>query len=582
MFPGGFGAAALPGVVCMDLRTGEEMWKNESMPQISRGQVVNFEGENQYGAIAYLWATSGNKWQMYDAFTGRLISTIENATSGTFVYGPKGELLVYILDGAKNQLLLWNSTLTFVKGLTSWAAGAWRPTATVDWSKGLQWNVSIPDVPGVQGLRFIDYKAGVIVAESTEDAPTFVHVGYDTVTGQQLWVQNRTDYGYGFSGSGMAGLISGMSKTINEGVYVFYEKETLEWHAFNAKTGTKIWTTEPMNTFTGTDYSMYDWAAKIAYGKLYVTGYSGHVVAFDLTDGTHLWTYSQGSSGMQTPYGSWPVLDGLTVADGKLYVPTVEHTPYTPMMRGYTLFCIDAETGTFLWKIPGFPQSLALADGYLVAENGYDNLIYCFGKGQSETTVSATVGGGRAITIQGTVTDQSPGQTGIGVPAAGTPAIADEHMDAWMKYLYMQEPMPTNATGVTVNIFISDQNGNMVHNIQAISDISGHYAISWVPTNNGLYTVTAAFDGTKSYYASTAVTSIAIDTESAAEPTSTPQTTPASTITSAITPTIPTSPSSAPLAPREGIPTETFLIIAATAIVIGIASLIALMLRRRQ
>lgn len=581
MFPGSFGAAALPGVICIDLRTGQEIWKKEDMPQISRGQVVNFEGENQYGAIAYLWATSGSTWQMFDAFTGRLISNYTNAGSGTTVYGPKGELLVYTLNAANNWLSLWNSTLVFVKDLTGWSAGAWRPTATVNWSRGIQWNVTIPDVPGSQSIGFIDYDAGVIVAESTIDAPTFIDVGYDTKTGTQLWTQNRTGYGYGFSGAGMPGLISSMAKTINQGVYVFYQKETQQWHAFNALTGNKMWSTVSVNSLTGTDYSMYDWAAKIAYGKLYVTGYSGCVIAFNLQTGDHLWTYSQGSSGLQTPYGSWPVLDGLTVGDNKIYVPCVEHTPYTPMMRGYTLFCIDAQTGEFLWKIPGFPQSVAIADGYLVHENGYDNLIYCFGKGQTLTTVSApqnSIVKGHTVTITGSITDQSPG-------ALGSPVISDVDMTAWMKYLYMQEPKPTNATGVQVTITAVDSQGNIQTIGQTTTDLNGNYGIMWTPTLEGLHKIIATFEGTCSYFASDATTYAAVEASSAAplsniiSPTSTPALNePLNPTTPTIAPIIIDSPSPAP---NTGINTSTELYIALVAVIIIAAiTTLALFLRK--
>ena len=53
-----------------------------------------------------------------------------------------------------------------------------------------------------------------------------------------------------------------------------------------------------------------------------------------------------------------------------------------------------------------------IADGYLTA-SGYDGYTYVFGKGKSETTVTApdvAVPKGTAITIKGTVLDMSPAQ----------------------------------------------------------------------------------------------------------------------------------------------------------------------------
>ena len=296
----------------------------------------------------------------------------------------------------------------------------------------------------------------------------------------------------------------------------------MQWHVINIKTGQEKWATEPLNTYTNTDFSVYDWSGQIAYGKLIVDGYSGCVIAFDLDTGEHLWTFDQGSSGLMTPYGTWPSFGGVTVADNKVYFGVTEHTPNTPMLRGYNLYCMDVESGKLLWKMPGFFTSIAISGGKLVGYAGYDNQIYCYGPGLSATTVTATPGIGNAVTIQGTVTDQSPGQTAIGVPAAGTPAISDASMDDWMAYLYMQQPAPTNATGVPLTLYVTDQAGNIVYTTNATSDALGHYAVSWTPTSNGIYTVTAVFDGTDSYYASTAVTSIAVDKAAAASPTATP------------------------------------------------------------
>jgi hypothetical protein len=67
--------------------------------------------------------------------------------------------------------------------------------------------------------------------------------------------------------------------------------------------------------------------------------------------------------------------------------------------------------------------TMPVADGYLVAFNGYDNSLYCFGKGQTATTVEApsTAILGSSLVILGTVTDQSADQTCLGTPAKGTP-----------------------------------------------------------------------------------------------------------------------------------------------------------------
>ena len=64
---------------------------------------------------------------------------------------------------------------------------------------------------------------------------------------------------------------------------------------------------------------------------------------------------------------------------------------------------------------------------------------------------------GSPVTIRGTVSDQSAGQTCLGIPAKGSPAISDASMSSWMEYLYQQKPQPANATGVPVTLSILTQ-----------------------------------------------------------------------------------------------------------------------------
>jgi hypothetical protein len=80
-----------------------------------------------------------------------------------------------------------------------------------------------------------------------------------------------------------------------------------------------------------------------------------------------------------------------------------------------------------------------------------------------------------------------------------------------MAYLYMQQPKPTNATGVTVTLTAVDPNNNLITLGKATSDDTGNYALAWAtPDIPGLYTVTATFSGTNSYYGSSAETSFTV------------------------------------------------------------------------
>ncbi|MEM2889265.1 MAG: PQQ-binding-like beta-propeller repeat protein [Candidatus Bathyarchaeia archaeon] len=530
---GGFMGVNLPGVVCVDLRTGEEIWRKEDMPQINFGQIFDYESPNQHGAQPYLWSCTTTDWKMFDAFTGALLVTLENATStvGGFstnvVFGPHGELLVYSISGANNRFIMWNSTKAITERWNLIFGGAgimtatlrwmWRPGfpgfTELDWRDGIQLNVSIPDVPGQQSLSFVDYEDGVVLAESVlpgDPYPTFVHIGYNATTGTELWRQNRTNYGFGFAGPALPSLLWLNNPLPREGVYAFFQKETMQWHVFDVKTGNKRFSTNPLSEFTKTDWSMYDWPAVLAYGKLIVAGYSGCVTAFDLKTGEHLWTFDSGPSGLETPYGKWPFYGGITVADGKIYVANGEHSPGTPMWRGEKLYSLNATTGEKIWDISGWfiGNSIAIAEGYLVGYSGYDNRIYCFGKGKTQTTMTVTqdvVPKGSAILIKGSVNDLSPA-------VADTPAVADENMTSWMEYLVQQKPMPEVVAGVNVELYAIDEAGKTSYIDTVCTDPlnGGVFRKLWTPPEEGTYIIAAVFGGSKSYWPSYSFTAVGV------------------------------------------------------------------------
>jgi hypothetical protein len=63
---------------------------------------------------------------------------------------------------------------------------------------------------------------------------------------------------------------------------------------------------------------------------------------------------------------------------------------------------------------------------------------------------------------------------------------------------------PTNATGVPVSIDVIDTNGNYRNIGSTTSDTSGTFSFTWKPDIAGDYAVIATFDGSNSYYRSTA------------------------------------------------------------------------------
>jgi outer membrane protein assembly factor BamB len=520
--------APQPGFVCVDLATGEELWR-VSDDRIDLGQIYLYNSPNQHGALAYIWSTETSTWRMYDAFTGTLMVNFTGAqttlrdSSRNFAYGPNGEILVYLLNSAGRWLAMWNSS--YFTGLEA-GAWLWRPyQKTLDWSQGIQWNATIPAtdvIPANVGIKFV--AEDIVLTESyipptaEEVYPTFVHASFSASTGEMLWRQTRTDMGWGLGGTGIPGLLWEPANG-REGVYVVFRKETLQYYAYNLLKGNQLWETEPLDTFSNT-WSYYNWYAQIAYGKLFVTGYSGTIDAFDLDTGDHLWTFTAPSAGHETPYGNYPFYRCITIADGKIYAANNEHSPNTPYWRGLRFYCVNATTGEEIWDIAGwFAQrpTMPVADGYLLGYNVYDNQLYCFGKGPTTVTVSAPSVGislGSSVVISGTVTDASQGtkrQEQVSRFPHGVAVVSEDSMSGWMEYVYMQKPCPTDVEGVPISIDVLDANGNYRTIGTVTSDAYGAYSFMWTPDIPGKYTVVATFAGSESYWPSYAKTSFGVD-----------------------------------------------------------------------
>jgi hypothetical protein len=161
--------------------------------------------------------------------------------------------------------------------------------------------------------------------------------------------------------------------------------------------------------------------------------------------------------------------------------------------------------------------------------NAYDNQIYCYGMGPSKTTISVPQVGittDTPVTITGSVTDISAGASQQVTTANfpnGLPCVSDASMTSFMEAVYMQQPMPTNVTGVPVTLYVLDSN----HNYRAIgtttTNAQGEYGLTWTPDITGNYTVNAVFGGTGAYYGSSASTYFYADNPAATQaPSATP------------------------------------------------------------
>jgi len=542
------------GFYCVDLRTGETIWWRNStgynltaaragygniVPapytpfyiQIAAGQLYDYESPNQHGVIPYLWGWGTTGWrgegiyytqayELFDAVTGNWILRFVNALTGTTVFGPKGELLVYMLG--PSWVAMWNSSKAIPPGEpVGSGAWQWRPPlgATLDWRNGIQWNVTVPALPGqtlvkIHRTDFRIDKDGVIIAYAVPANATFpvpfTEVGYNALTGERIWVKTRerniAAANYPILWYGPAG----------EGVYTFYARETLRWYAYDVFTGDQLWVSEPQDDSAWNMYT-YGGMASIANGKLVVAAFGGYVYAYDIKTGHRLWKYYVGPSGLETTSGSWPFYQPPTIADGKVYVASGEHSPNNPMWRGGKLVCLNLADGKLLWNISFFGVGstrggTAVAEGYLVALNEYDSRIYCFGKGPTSTTISASpkvAATGSTILIEGRVADESPG-------AKGAPVVADEDMTSWMEFLYMQKPCPSTIRGVAVTLKALGSNGKTIEIGAVTTDMNGVFKKLWTPPAEGEYTIVATFEGSESYWSSYTETAVGVVSAAAA------------------------------------------------------------------
>jgi hypothetical protein len=77
--------------------------------------------------------------------------------------------------------------------------------------------------------------------------------------------------------------------------------------------------------------------------------------------------------------------------------------------------------------------------------------------------------------------------------------------------MFMQQPMPKDAKGVTVHLTAIDPNGNYQDIGYVTTDIGGNFGKSWQPPVPGEYFVMAEFEGSASYGSSFDTTYFTVD-----------------------------------------------------------------------
>ncbi len=575
-------------LIAVDLRTGEELWRRDGIG-IEQATIYEYSSPNQHGAHAYLWHTSGTTTYAIDPFTGADAFKITDVPSGTEAVGPNGERLRYVIGGpteSRTWLALWNTTapltMTYLTAaqiaqvandsslLTNTNAWQWRPISragqTHNGSTGYSWNITLP--PGLAGtVRFAfddivfggsGFEANGLSAPHGKFSVWAISTKPGEI-GKLLWhIQPQppsANVTLQFEG------IMVNDDALDAGVILMRAKETRQWLGFDLATGNHLWTSESENS-----WMMYSRGVAIVGDKFYSAGYGGEVYAYDLKTGNRLWTAQIDPEGLESVYDRAPLSTPIVV-DGKLYVYTQEHSMTHPFYRTWKMYCFDIENGERIWDITGGWKSPIFADGYLANVNLFDMQVYTFGKGPTATTVTApntAVPKGTSVLIEGKVIDISAGTKQDGIASRfpdGLPAVADESMTDWMEYVYMQLPKPDNVKGVPVKLTATDADGNIIPIGTVTSDEHGFYSIMWTPPAEGKYTITAEFEGSKSYWPSEAVTAVGVTAASGQ-------------------PTMTASPTAAP-DPTGTAGSSLYIAIAAAVIIIAVIAA-AIVLRRRK
>jgi outer membrane protein assembly factor BamB len=535
--------------VCVNLRSGEEIWRRSDVPALSFALIFDPEDPNQHGVYnALLIASSGGgffgggtSWSAFDADTGKALFNATNIPSGRKAMGPNGECLIYTTSrqGTNYVVSQWNSsnlwTWTDTPSIAT-SVNAGTP-ARYDYVKPITYNGANLTTPftvieayykdcmlcynGTLASTGASFFFGATISQAPYNY-FLVNLNPDKGTvGAVTWMKTVTP-------SKECTVIEAGVDPVNR-VFVENLRELNCFIGYDLNTGNQLWTTENYPQ-TAMDYygspASASLAANFAYGKMYSAAYAGIVYCYDTKTGALLWTYGNGGAGNSTDSGfsvpgNYPTFVA-GYANGLIYTITSEHTIETPLFKGSLARALNATTGEEVWTLNSYTgefmtTSYAIADGFNTWFNGLDNRIYTVGKGASQLTVTAPDAGltpGQSVVIKGTVTDLSHGAEQEEVHerfSTGLPVASDLSMKDWMGYVYQQKPLPTNFTGVTVSVNVIDQNGNYRTIGTTTSDIYGNYKVVWTPDITGTYTVVAMFAGSNGYWPSTAEESFTVD-----------------------------------------------------------------------
>jgi hypothetical protein len=481
---------------CIDIFTGEELW---SVP----GSFQTGAIRNRNPVLYYL----GTRFIEYDALTGQInrdMTGLPPITSPPEIIEESALGFAYAGGTFYDDPYFYQCT----SGWFNDTKGDWDDGQVIkfDTTTGrIVWNVTF--AAGPLTSSYSTMYNGLLISRCFKPGTIVVQFlkALNLTTGELEYATPIMDKGNTNTWVYRQGPAVGAGYDLVYFAGTAYGDYPLAYFAFDAATGESKWVCRPPEE----DYPWANFFAYMpqtnAYDKVFILSYAG-IYAADIDDGSILWHFSPGDSGMETPYNSWPFgSTGAVIGGGVVYAPVTEHSP-TFYYRGTKMYAVDAFTGEKVWDIIGYYRPNAVVYGILLAQDSSNSYTYAFSKGSTETTISVqddVIGLGSSVLLKGSVLDMSPAQE-------GTAAIADEYMSEWMEYLHMQQPMPTDAKGVEVIFTVVDSNNNCYEIGRTTSSSTGQYSLLWMPEIPGEFQITATFAGSESYYSSSAETFLGV------------------------------------------------------------------------
>ncbi len=144
------GSTATGPTICLDLRTGQQIWSNINIPRLSFGYIYNLWDPDQHGVYPPLLVASIGggftglpaMWELFDAYTGDPMFNVTNVPSGTTVAGPSGEQIKYVFANAGTvavpnwYLAEWNSSKLWQYDVNPYTGGGSLSPSIINASNG--------------------------------------------------------------------------------------------------------------------------------------------------------------------------------------------------------------------------------------------------------------------------------------------------------------------------------------------------------------------------------------------------------------------------------------------------------------